>query len=160
MMKTYRQILSILILIVVVFSPLDASATGKAQALDVTPLKIETTQGSFNYNVELAASIKEQAVGLMYRREMAANHGMIFLNSRVRLNSFWMKNTYIPLDIIFISAEGRVVNIVTNTIPLSLDPVSSTQPVLAVLELNAGQASLIGLSAGDMVYHKIFGNEP
>lgn len=133
---------------------------GGAQSLAVTPLAVEGKNGLFEYEVELAVTRQEHAIGLMHRHEMAENHGMLFLNETIRFNSFWMENTYISLDIIFVKFDGTISNIVANTIPLSRDQILSTSPVLAVLELNAGQAAKIGLRAGDMVYHDIFDNYP
>lgn len=158
-MKFLRHLLLILVSLTVI-APLAVNARGTAQSLPVSPLEIETSLGVHEYEVELATTRQQHAIGLMYRHQMADNHGMLFLNQQVRFNSFWMKNTYISLDIIFIRADGTVANIAAGTIPLSLDPVVSTEPVLAVLELSAGQAAKIGLQVGDKVLHEIFVNNP
>lgn len=134
--------------------------SGEPQSLPVTPLVVEGSNGFYDFDVELAVSQNEHAIGLMYRHEMADNHGMLFLHESVRFSSFWMKNTYISLDIIFVRFDGTISNIVANTIPLNLEPVSSTSPVLAVLELKAGQAARMGLRNGDVVFHEIFDNYP
>lgn len=136
------------------------SAAGEPQSLPVSPLVIEGANGFYEFDVELAKSTKEHSIGLMYRHQMDDKHGMLFLNQRVRFNSFWMKNTYISLDIIFIRFDGTISNVVANTIPLSLESINSTAPVLAILELNAGQAARMGLRVGDGVYHDIFDNYP
>ncbi len=159
-MKLYRQFVLLALLVVVVFMPFDAMARGQAQNLPVSPLKVETAQGCFKFEVELAVSPSERNIGLMYRHQMADDHGMLFLNPEVQYNSFWMKNTYISLDIIFINADGTVANIVANTIPLNLEPVLSTEPVLGVLELTAGQAARMGLKVGDKITHEIFERKP
>ncbi len=159
-MKLYRQFVLLALLVVVVFIPFDAVARGQAQNLPVSPLKVDVDSICYKFEVELAVSPSERNIGLMYRHQMADDHGMLFLNPEVQYNSFWMKNTYISLDIIFIRADGTIANIVANTIPLNLDPVLSTEPVLAVLELNAGQAARMGLKAGDQITHEIFENKP
>lgn len=93
-----------------------------------------------------AASIRQ---GLMWRREMEANQGMLFLMRNEEPQSFWMKNTYIPLDIIFINYDKEIVKIRSNTKPMSEDQVTSEVPAIYVLEVNAGFAELHGLEEGD-----------
>jgi uncharacterized membrane protein (UPF0127 family) len=87
----------------------------------------------------------------MNRSSLAPHRGMIFPQVPVRQASFWMKNTLIPLDIIFVRADGTIANIAENTVPLSLDPVLSTEPVGAVLELAGGRTAELGIKAGDRV---------
>jgi uncharacterized membrane protein (UPF0127 family) len=82
---------------------------------------------------------------------------MLFVNETPRVSSFWMKNTYIPLDMLFIDANGRILEIFANTTPLSLEPVGSTKPVRAVLELRGGESARRGIRAGDRVRHTTFG---
>ena len=88
---------------------------------------------------------------MMFRTELADDRGMIFPFGEQRMASFWMKNTVIPLDIIFIGDDSRIVNIAANAVPYSTDPVESTAPVVAVLELRGGLASERGIKAGDRV---------
>ena len=102
------------------------------------------------YVVEIARTPEEQARGLMYRRSMPRDRGMVFPMEPPRPASFWMSNTYIPLDIIFIGPDGAVLN-VGHGKPLSLQTVESLGPAAAVLELNAGEAARIGLKPGDKV---------
>jgi uncharacterized protein len=106
------------------------------------------------FTVEVAATGRQQQQGLMFRNTLADTHGMIFPLAQTRPASFWMKNTPIPLDIIFILPDGRIDSIAENTIPYSLDPVASTQPVAAVLELRGGLTGELGIAAGDMVRWK------
>ena len=87
----------------------------------------------------------------MFRTAMGANEGMIFPMQPPRMASFWMKNTVIPLDIIFIGPDRRILNIAANTVPYSEDPVPSAGKVSAVLELNAGRAAALGIGPGDKV---------
>ena len=120
---------------------------------------VETASGGrFRFNVELAETSAQQAQGLMYREKMAEDAGMLFINSQERLASFWMKNTLIPLDMIFIAADGRIVNIHERAVPHSLDSINSKAPVLGILEINGGMAARLGIRPGDRVLHSTFGN--
>lgn len=116
------------------------------------PLTIRTAAGAeHRFTVEVARTPEEQAQGLMNRSTLAPNAGMIFPMEPPRPASFWMKNTLIPLDMIFVRADGTISSIAENTIPLSLDPVLSTEPVAAVLELAGGRSAELGIKAGDRV---------
>jgi uncharacterized protein len=106
------------------------------------------------YTTEVAATAQEQAMGLMFRKELADNEGMIFPFEPPRPASFWMKNTLIPLDIIFIRSNGTIESIAENTVPYSEVPVSSGEEVAAVLELRGGITSQLGIKAGDRVQWK------
>lgn len=121
------------------------------QGLEVVPVTITTRKGTHRYRVEVAATPGQQATGMMYRREMAADTGMLFPMNPPRDASFWMRNTYVSLDIIFIGADGRVLNVAERAEPLSDRLVSSRGPAAAVLELKAGEAKRIGLAPGDLV---------
>jgi uncharacterized protein len=120
------------------------------------PLQITTSRGAVNLQVEFADTENERARGLMYRRSMAPDHGMLFDFQEERDVFFWMKNTYIPLDMIFIRADGTIAAVASNTTPLSEAPVGPGTRVQAVLELNAGRAEALGIHAGDKVIHRIF----
>ena len=115
------------------------------------PLVIRTRHGSRRFSVEVARSEEKQALGLMYRHHMGARHGMIFPMSPPRMASFWMKNTLIPLDLVFIRPDGTISSIAADAPTQSLDHIDSTEPVAAVLELNAGAAARDGLRPGDRV---------
>ena len=119
----------------------------------VKPLKIETAGGQVHeFNVEVAADEAHWAQGLMYRTSMDANAGMIFLMGRPpRVVSFWMKNTYIPLDMIFIAEDGTIANIRDSAPPESAESISSEAEVVAVLELNGGRAQALGIDIGDKI---------
>lgn len=122
-----------------------------AGAQELASLTVVTETGEHPFSVEVADSPMERSRGLMYRRELAADHGMIFDFGTEQPASFWMKNTYVSLDMIFIRADGTVANVAENTEPLSVETVQSTEPVRYVLELVAGSADAIGLKAGDRV---------
>jgi hypothetical protein len=96
----------------------------------------------------------------MFVRSLASERGMLFVNAAPRRASMWMKNTYIPLDMLFIEANGRVAEIHANTVPHSLATVESRKPVLAVLELAGGEAARRGIKPGDRVLHPAFGTGP
>lgn len=120
-------------------------------SLDVATVRLTTADGrTHSYQVEIARTEPDQARGLMYRRELSRDRGMLFPFKPARSVSFWMENTYLPLDIIFIGEDGRVLNISTGK-PLSRETLPSAGYAAAVLELNAGEAARIGLGRGDHV---------
>lgn len=130
-----------------------------AAAGDTTDLVIVSAAGAHTFKVELALTEAEKAEGLMFRRELAPDAGMLFdMGPGEHIATFWMKNTYLPLDMLFIRADGRIQNIAERTVPQSLDTVPSDGPVKAVLELNGGTAARLGIKPGDMVRHRLFGN--
>jgi hypothetical protein len=120
--------------------------------LEQVPLTVTTAAGkAHRFTVEVARTPEEQAQGLMNRQSVAPDAGMIFPMEPPRAASFWMKNTLVPLDIIFVRADGTIARIEENTVPLSLEPVLSTEPVAAVLELAGGRSAELGIKAGDRV---------
>lgn len=119
-------------------------------------LEVVTPQGRTHFFVEIADDEPERNRGLMYRKVMAPDRGMLFDFHTPREVAFWMKNTLIPLDIIYIRADGTVLSIARNTTPLSEAPIPSGGPILGVLELAGGRAAEIGLLPGDKVVHRIF----
>ena len=128
-----------------------AAARHPESGLDVVPLTSTSANGRHRFQVELARSPQEQEKGLMFRTAMGSNEGMIFPMEPARQASFWMKNTVIGLDLVFIGPDRRIESIAANAVPYSLTPISSTGNVSAVLELNAGRAAQLGLGAGDRV---------
>jgi uncharacterized membrane protein (UPF0127 family) len=114
-------------------------------------VQIETAGGRHVFQVWLADNDRSRQQGLMFVRDLPADQGMLFLFERPQLVSFWMKNTYVSLDIVFIAPDGVVANIVHDTQPFSLAPIESIAPVTGVLELVAGTAARIGLVAGNRV---------
>ena len=119
-------------------------------------LTIVTDEARHDFMVELAATPEERSRGLMFRRSMPAEQGMLFDFERVQPVSMWMRNTYLPLDMLFIAEDGEIVRIAADTEPLSERTIPSGQPVLSVLELNAGTARRLGIEAGDRVEHPLF----
>ncbi len=126
-----------------------------AQAFE--PLTILTASGQRHaFQVEVARNDADRAQGLMYRRSMAPDRGMLFDFARVEPVSMWMQNTYISLDMFFIRPDGTIARIAENTEPLSTRNISSGEPVLGVLELVAGSAKRLGVQPGDRVQHPMF----
>ncbi len=119
--------------------------------LAMVPLVIESGNATHSFRVEVAATAGEQSRGLMFRRRVAPEEGMIFPFDPPRPASFWMKNTVIPLDMLFIRADGRIARIAANTVPLSLEGVGVGEPVAAVLELAGGRSAELGIREGDRV---------
>lgn len=113
--------------------------------LETVPLTITSGARTHNFTVEVARSEEEQARGLMYRTALTPNAGMVFPFSPPRFASFWMKNTLIPLDMLFVRADGTIDRIAENTVPESLEPVGSGGEVTAVLELAGGTAARLGI---------------
>lgn len=125
--------------------------TRSPAGLEQVSLTITSGQRVHRFTVEIARTQEEQATGLMNRSELAPDRGMIFPFDPPRDASFWMKNTLIPLDMIFVAADGSIANIAANTVPLSLEPVPSEGSVGAVLELAGGRAAELGIKPGDKV---------
>ena len=128
------------------------SSTHPVSGLDVIPLTVETPQGPHALRVEVALTPREQAQGLMFRTEMGPDEGMLFpREENPRIASFWMRNTVIGLDLIFIGPDRRVINIAANAEPYSETSLKSDAPAAAVLELNAGRAAELGIVPGAKV---------
>ena len=119
--------------------------------LEVVPLTIASAKARHAFRVEVARSDAEWSKGLMFRTAMGANEGMIFVDRATQPASFWMKNTVIPLDLVFIGADRRIESIAANAVPYSLRPIPSKGAVVAILELNGGRAAQLGLAPGDKV---------
>src|SRR5712671_6370798 len=127
-----------------------------ADAATIQPLEIVTKSGVQVFSVEMATTEEEKTTGLMYRKELPDGKGMLFDFSPEQQNSMWMKNTYIPLDMIFIQADGRILRIAENTEPMSTKIISSGGLAKGVLEVIAGTAQKYGIAPGDRVAHPLF----
>lgn len=134
-----------------------AGATTEAGAISpLEDLQIVTRTATHNFKVEVADEESERTTGLMNRPSMAPDRGMLFEFEDEQERSFWMHNTYIPLDIIYIDHTGRIVSIAANTTPFSQTPIPSMGAAIGVLELNGGRAEALGIQAGDTVRHPFF----
>lgn len=140
-------------------SPLLAQTAGGLAVFDTAELTIRTADGAtHDFVVEIAETGNQRAQGLMFRRQMAAEAGMLFLFGGSEPRAMWMKNTLIPLDMLFIDEKGKIVRIEQRTVPHSLRAILSGQPVSAVLELNAGTTARLAIEPGDRVLHPAFDN--
>lgn len=126
-------------------------------AFETSQIAVVTANGTFNLNVELALNPNQRAQGLMNRKEMASNAGMLFDFEHNEPVTMWMKNTLISLDMLFLDDLGTIVFIARNTQPGSLRHISPGRPVRGVLELNAGTAARLGIKRGNRVLHSRFG---
>jgi uncharacterized protein len=131
-------------------------ALSGARAATFQTLEIATKSGVRVFSVEMATTEEEKTTGLMYRKELADGKGMLFDFSPEQEVSMWMKNTYIPLDMIFIRADGRILRIAENTEPLSTRIIPSGGLAKGVLEVIAGTAQKYGIAPGDRVAHPLF----
>ncbi len=132
-------------------APAAAQMQGGLATFRTGSLVIESGGKTHRFRVELATTSKQQSQGLMFRRHLAADAGMLFVYRRSSEISMWMRNTYIPLDMLFIRKGGTIARIAERTVPLSEEIVSSGEPAIAVLELNAGTSARLGIKAGDRV---------
>lgn len=139
---------------------LGSIAVAQDKPLPVTTIVIDTDHGPHTFRVEIAADHPSQEQGLMFRKEMAPDAGMLFEFPKPEMQAFWMKNTVLPLDIIFIRANGTISSIAPNAVPYSTTTIPSIEPVRAVLELNGGRAAQLGINPDDVVHHAFFGTAP
>ena len=135
------------------------SAGAGARAASIQPLEIVTKTGVHVFSVEMATTEQEKTTGLMYRKELAEGKGMLFDFAPEQEVSMWMKNTYIPLDMIFIRADGSILRIAENTEPLSTRIISSRGLAKGVLEVIAGTAQKYGIEPGDRIAHPLFNSK-
>ncbi len=132
------------------------AAGHKVKKLRVEPVLIETQGGIITIQTEIADKKEDQITGLMYRKAMGADEGMLFVYEVVQDITMWMKNTVLPLDMVFISSDGRISHIAYSAQPFALDIIPSNGPAKAVLEINAGIADKLGIKVGDKVLHSVF----
>ncbi len=132
------------------------TAVGSQPSVRTEQLTIATTNGPVRLNVEIADSEDERNRGLMFRETLADDAGMLFDFPEPEHASFWMRNTILSLDIIFIGVDGRILNIADHTTPYSDKPVPALGLTRGVLEIRAGRAEALGIRAGDRVRHRIF----
>lgn len=128
-----------------------AARISTQNGLQVVPLRIRSGGRVHDFQVEVAETPEQQATGLMFVENLAPNTGMVFPFMPPRPASFWMKNTLIPLDMIFVRQDCSIAKIAVNTVPQSLDPVGTEETVAAVLELAGGRTAELGINEGDCV---------
>lgn len=149
----WRGLWLALLMVVTLATP---AARGQPQDLPEDPLTVLTDAGPRKFTVEVATSPAERSRGLMHRTDLALDRGMLFDFGREQPVSMWMRNTLIPLDMLFIDEAGEVRKIAAQTEPLSLESIASGVPVRAVLELKGGTTRLLDIETGDRVVHPIF----
>ncbi len=130
---------------------------GRLATSPETEVIIETGPAQHRFTVELPETPVQQARGLMFRPDLAADRGMLFDFGTEQPVAFWMQNTFVSLDILFIDADGHIVRVAEHTVPLSEEPIPSGEPVRAVLEVPAGTAAALSIDVGDRVLHPLFG---
>lgn len=148
LVRTPRRLLVVLFGLLAITSA--AFAAGSTE-----PLTFETSSGPHAFAVEVASTPEQREVGLMYRRSMAPDHGMLFDFGASEPVTMWMKNTYVSLDMVFVRADGTVQRVEAGAEPLSTRTIESGGPVKFVVELVAGAAARIGLKPGDRVAHPL-----
>ncbi len=129
----------------------EAKRVHSESGLELTDVTVTVGDTKHVFVSELAITPQQQAMGLMFRRELGPNEGMIFPREPATIASFWMKNTVIPLDIIFIAPDGRIINIARETVPYSLESSVSEAPAAAVFEIPGGRAAELGIEPGAVV---------
>lgn len=119
-------------------------------------LTIASASGNHEFHIEIADTLESQARGLMFRKTLNADAGMLFIYPTNEMITMWMKNTYIPLDMIFMNEHGRITHIAERTVPMSTAIIRSNGPARAVLEVNGGTANRLGIAEGDRVMSAVF----
>jgi hypothetical protein len=156
-MAYLRRLKPLLALLAVGVLFLALPSAGRAAELAKSPLSIRAADGiEHRFTVELASTGPEREQGLMYRTAMAPDAGMLFDFKEVEPVVMWMKDTPLPLDMLFIAKDGHIIRIAERTVPFSLTMISSGGAVLGVLELNGGTVARLKLKPGDLVVHPIF----
>ena len=142
----------------VVIVPLFAAAGAAAAsiAFEESLLTIAAADDRFEFQVELALSPAQRSQGLMFREDLEEDRGMLFDFGQPQQATMWMRNTYVPLDMLFIDEDGRITQIAADVQPLSDAVIASRQPVRAVLELRGGVSAKLGIKPGDQVIHPLF----
>ena len=128
------------------------------QTFTAAPLRIDTAKGPQHFTVELALTPDQQEQGLMFRRHLASDAGMLFIVAQPQIMTFWMHDTLIPLDMLFIAAGGRIVDLHERAVPMSDATIVSHAPAIAVLELNGGTVDRLGIKIGDVVHAAALGD--
>ena len=154
-MPSRRHFVLLTMLLVWLIAP---AANAQLQSFPKAELTIVSAGGPHKFTVELATTPGQMEQGLMFRKSLPPDAGMLFDYRAPSMASMWMKNTLIPLDMLFVDQQGRIINIHERAVPGSLDPIAAMAPARAVIELNGGTAAHLGIKPGDRVIYPIFGN--
>ena len=155
----FRHI-ALLLLVSVLGGGFSSSLFAELQKFPTSELTIVSANGPHRFKVEVAETPAQMEQGLMFRTSLAPDAGMLFIYPQPTVATMWMKNTLIPLDMLFVDIRGRIVNIRQRAVPQSLDVISAAAPVRAVIELNGGTAARLGIEPGDKVLHPVFSDTP
>ena len=155
-MITRRALLPLLVPLLT--GPPGLSVGAELAQFPTSELTIVSSTGRHQFKVEIAETQAQMTQGLMFRRSLAPDAGMLFDYKAPTVATMWMRNTLIPLDMLFVDAQGRIINIHQRAVPQSLDLIAAAAPVRAVIELNGGTAARLSIEPGDRVVHPIFGN--
>jgi uncharacterized protein len=156
-----RPIATLCVALLLAVLPAPAGAQQSLQKFTTDRLTIETADGrSLEFEIELALTVAQRSQGLMFRRDLPDMSGMLFVYDKDWDISMWMKNTVIPLDMLFIKRDGRILSIAERAVPFSLETISSGQPASGVLEINGGAAARLGIHRGDRVRYSAFTGAP
>ena len=143
-MRYLQPLLLALIGLMSIFSP-------PSLAAEPVPVLIHAGGSTYRFSAEIADTAEERSQGLMFRQDLAANEGMLFLYPAEKPVTFWMKDTPVPLDMIFIDGTGHIVHVAAMAKPFDTTPISSERPAKAVLEILGGSAAQLGIKPGDVV---------
>jgi uncharacterized protein len=146
------------LLVLLLTGPFGFSVGAELATFPKSELTIVSATGRHQFKVEVAETQEQMTQGLMFRRSLAPDAGMLFDYKEPIVATMWMRNTLIPLDMLFVDAQGRIVNIHQRAVPQSLDVIAAAAPVRAVIELNGGTAARLSIQPGDRVVHPIFGD--
>ena len=152
-----RTLIAFIVTVGLAVSATATEITRPQPKLPTAALVIDTAKGPTQFAVEMAVTWPQQEQGLMFRKTLAPNEGMLFDFGKEQETAFWMKNTLIPLDMLFIKANGTVARVAANAKPLSEESIPSYEPVRAVLEIAGGRAAQLGIKPGDKVRTTAFG---
>lgn len=136
-----------------------AALNAQEQRLATNQVTIKSQTGEHTFTAEMAVSREEKAQGMMFRTRMGDDEAMLFVYPEPQRMNYWMRNTYIPLDIIFIREDGRILNIIRNAKPQSEDPLKSRGLAIGTLEIRGGRAKELGIRPGDIVIHPLYGTD-
>ncbi len=150
-MKTISHLVRRVVVFAGLATCLASTLHASAETLPVEPLDITTARGAFHFKVEVADTAAAREQGLMFRKSLAPDRGMLFDFKSAQPVAFWMKNTLIPLDMLFVGPDGHIISIARDAAPMSETPIPSGGDALVVIELAGGRAAEIGAEPGDLV---------
>lgn len=159
MNASFRPTRCALLVLAALLAAVARAQDGALESLETFPrssLEIDSGSARHRFEVWVADTVPRRAQGLMHAKTLAAMRGMLFLYPEPQVVSMWMKNTLIPLDMLFVAADGRIIRIAARTTPHSLDSITSMGPVIAVIEIAGGEAARLGIKTGARVLHPAF----